>query len=165
MVFAVGSNNGGQLGDGSDEDRRSTAVQMVSPIGSGNRHVAAGGQDTVILDKNGRVYAVGSNRKGQLGDGSTGDAVRTAVQMASVGADNVQVAAGWSTSLVLKGSGETYAVGENNQGQLSDGSTADRSTPVQMRQFSQEITGATSVAAGAYSSFVVAKSDVVPQLS
>ena len=75
-VWAAGSNDSGQLGDGTTKDR-STAVAMES-VGVGNLQVAAGNHHTLILRGDGAVYAVGRNSDGQLGDGALGRARRAA---------------------------------------------------------------------------------------
>eukprot|EP01050_Picozoa_sp_SAG11_P012977 SAG11_NODE_1484_length_4826_cov_4.020309_1_plen_191_part_10 len=69
------------------------------------------------------VYAVGGNQWGQLGDGTTGGIRSTAVAMASIGAGNLQMAAGTWHTVVLRGDGAVYAVGWNFDGQLGDGTT------------------------------------------
>ena len=62
------------------------------------------------------------------------------------------IASGTSHNLALKANGTVWAWGLNNQGQLGDGTTANRSTPVQV------LTGAMAIAAGGSHSLAV-KSD------
>jgi alpha-tubulin suppressor-like RCC1 family protein len=54
------------------------------------------------------------------------------VQVTSLGSNNAEVAAGGSHSLVRKTDGTVWAFGYNNRGQLGDGTTCDRNTPVQV---------------------------------
>ena len=77
----------------------------------------------------GACFSFGDNRDGQLGDGST-TARHSPVEIASLGSDNAQVAAGESHSLILKADGRVLAFGKNDSGQLGDGSTTNRSSPV-----------------------------------
>jgi len=69
--------------------------------------------------------------------------VRTPVQvpgLTGVGA----IAAGFHHSLAIKGDGTVLAWGDNNEGELGDGSTAQVAGPVQVT----DLTGITQVAAG-----------------
>ncbi|WP_020505794.1 RCC1 domain-containing protein [Lamprocystis purpurea] len=59
-------------------------------------------------------------------------------------AEMQRLAAGWYHSLVIKTDDSLWAWGLNNSGQLGDGTTADRVTPIQV------LTGVAAVAAGAF---------------
>ena len=67
-VWAWGSNNFGQLGDNTLVDH--FAPQRILPAGSGVMAIAAGIFHTLILKKNGSVWAWGANNAGQIGDGT-----------------------------------------------------------------------------------------------
>lgn len=71
-VYGAGANDFGQLGDGTTIDR-STPVAMNVINGSGikAKEVVTGFGTTVILTQAGRIYTVGNNTNGQLGDGTT----------------------------------------------------------------------------------------------
>ena len=77
----------------------------------------------MILKQDGSVWVTGSNRHGQLGDGSYTDR-RNFVRVVSSGA--IAVAAGEYHSMVLQQDGGVWATGRNNFGQLGDGSKIDR---------------------------------------
>jgi len=66
----------------------------------------------------------------------------------------VAIAAGEVHSLALKSDGTVWAWGLNNRGQLGDGSTTNRTTPVQV----SGLTGVMVIAGGAYHSLAL-KSD------
>jgi uncharacterized repeat protein (TIGR02543 family) len=105
--------------------------------------VAAGGEHTMILRRDGSLWAMGRNNYGQLGDGTT-DNKSTPVQvMTGVSA----VAAGAGHTMILRSNGTLWGVGANGNGQLGDNSTSNRLNPVQVT--SPFGTGATAVAAGA----------------
>ena len=55
-----------------------------------------------------------------------------------------QIAGGGSHSLALKSDGTVWAWGQNERGQLGDGTTSNRSTPVQV----SNLTGVIAIAAG-----------------
>lgn len=91
--------------------------------------VAAGYQHSLALAANGQVYAWGSGSSGQLGNGSTGSQTPLPVNLpAGVGA--TAVAAGFGHSLAIGSDGRLYAWGQNTAGQLGDGSTTQRTSPV-----------------------------------
>ena len=77
----------------------------------------------------GRVMAFGYNNYGQLGDGSTTNR-NSPVTVGALGSDNAQLVAGYYHSLVLKADGRVMAFGYNTNGQLGDGSTTQRNSPV-----------------------------------
>lgn len=75
-VYGMGSNYYGQLGNGSSGSNATTPVKM-SVFGNGSNEVPAarvqsGYGTTIITAQNGRIYAVGNNSHGQLGDGTSG---------------------------------------------------------------------------------------------
>eukprot|EP01046_Picozoa_sp_COSAG06_P042740 COSAG06_NODE_5489_length_3446_cov_2.584105_1_plen_858_part_00 len=149
-VLAFGRNDYGQLGDGSTTDRHSH-VEIASSLGGDNAQVAAGGNHSLILKTDGRVLAFGRNDCGQLGDGSTTDH-HSPVEIASLGGDNAQVVAGNAHSLILKTDGRVLAFGSNSQGQLGDGSTTDRHSPVEIASLGGDNA---QVAAGNYHSLIL----------
>ena len=74
---------------------------------------------------------------GQLGDGSTTNR-STPVQVKNVNGTGflsniAKISAGASHSMFLGSNGSVYACGYNSVGQLGDGTTTDRSTPVQVK--------------------------------
>ena len=71
-VYGAGSNYFGQLGDGTTTDR-STPVAMGVIDGTNIKalQVQTGYGTTIILTDNHKVYTVGNNGNGQLGDGTT----------------------------------------------------------------------------------------------
>jgi len=127
-LWAWGNNQHGQLGDGTTTNR-STPVQEAT---TANDWVAvdAGFYHSVALKSDGTIWAWGSNDGGQLGDGTTTDRL-TPVQEATAASDWVAVSAGDYHTVALKSDGTLWAWGFNNSGQMGDGTTTNRSTPVQ----------------------------------
>jgi uncharacterized repeat protein (TIGR02543 family) len=92
-----------------------------------------GGAHSLAVTSTGRVYAGGWNGVGQLGDGTTTNrssptlitfaALQTGETIQSVNAG------GGAHSLAVTSTGRVYAWGLNEQGQLGDGTTTNRSTP------------------------------------
>ena len=88
--------------------------------------IDAGLYHTLYIKKDGTLWSVGYNNKGQLGDGTT-DTRSTPAKVAS---DAVQAAAGNAHSLFLKKDGTLWAMGYNKYGQLGDGTNISRNKPV-----------------------------------
>ncbi|ABP54434.1 RCC1 domain-containing protein [Salinispora tropica] len=128
-VLAWGSNSNGQLGDGTTTNR-STPVTVGLPAGTTITALAAGRSHTLVLTSAGAVLAWGSNSNGQLGDGTTTDRSTPVTVGLPAGTTITALAAGYYHSLALTDTGAVLAWGGNSYGQLGDGTTTDRSTPV-----------------------------------
>ena len=153
-VWAWGTNRYGQLGDGTTVDKSSLApVQAMAP-GSGVTQLAAGWDHSLTLKSDGSVWAWGYNFFGQLGDGTTVNKL-TPVQVLAPGSGVVQLVVGTHHSLALKSDGSVWAWGWNGAGQLGDGTSVDKSVPVQVMASGS---GVTQLEAGSQSSFAL-KSD------
>jgi alpha-tubulin suppressor-like RCC1 family protein len=156
-VWAWGSNTFGQLGDGTTTPR-TTPVQVLGPGGTGYITdivgIAAGLSYSLALKSDGTVWGWGTNGNGQLGDGTTTQQ-NTPVQVVGPGGvgyltDVIGVADFSSHSLALKSDGTVWAWGMNSSGQLGDGTTTQRTTPVQVLGSGGVgfLTGVSAVAAG-----------------
>lgn len=128
-VWAWGANSSGQLGDTTTTTPRKLPVQAATP--SGVVAIAAGASHSLALTSGGLVYVWGSNASGQLGLGATPTFTSTPTQITSL-SGVVAIAAGANHSLAVKSDGSVWAFGANASGQLGDGSTTNRNTPVQV---------------------------------
>jgi alpha-tubulin suppressor-like RCC1 family protein len=91
--------------------------------------VASGSNYSIALDSNGNLWAWGENAVGQLGNGTTtAVAAPTAIQPPVAGVTFKKIAAGMQTSYAIDASGNMWAWGKNDFGQLGL-KTASR-TPV-----------------------------------
>lgn len=71
-VYGAGDNRYGQLGDGTTTNRSTpVAMQVIDGDTIRAKQVQSGYGTTVVLTTDGRVYTVGNNSNGQLGDGTT----------------------------------------------------------------------------------------------
>jgi alpha-tubulin suppressor-like RCC1 family protein len=133
-VLAWGNNRSGELGDGSAPTDQHTPVQVAGlGAGSGVVAVAAGESHALALLADGTVLAWGHNASGELGDGSAPTDHHTPVPVAGLGAGSgvVAIAAGGTFSLALRADGTVLAWGNNQSGELGDGSApTDHATPV-----------------------------------
>ena len=144
-LWSWGYNGSGQLGDGTAglTANKSTPVR-VQKINNRTKWkaVATGEDHTVGIDIDGTLWSWGKNASGQLGDGTTTDKstpVRVQ-QKTEEGAfeDNTTkwelVAAGGGHAVGIAEDGTLWSWGENGSGQLGDGTTANKSTPVRVQQ-------------------------------
>jgi alpha-tubulin suppressor-like RCC1 family protein len=90
--------------------------------------IAAGALHTCALIAGGTVRCWGSNTHGELGLGTTTDALTPAVVPGVSGAQ--AVATGGDDTCIVTGAGGVQCWGANDQGQLGNGSTADATSPV-----------------------------------
>ena len=130
-TYAWGSNFFGRLGDGTHVDRW-TPVQVAVPAGVTFTQVSAGTIRSLALGSDGNTYAWGANFAGALGDGTDTHRETPVQVLAPAGIIFTQVSAGTSHSVALGSDGHTYAWGNNSAGQLGDGSSEDKWTPVQV---------------------------------
>jgi uncharacterized delta-60 repeat protein len=131
-VVTWGNNGGGQLGDGS-------ATTRLSPVAvpglTGVVAVAAGIWHTVALKSDGTVVAWGYNLEGELGDGTTTDRLSPVAVSGLTGVVAVSSSKGGFHSVALKSDGTMRAWGYNLSGQLGDGTTTQRLSPVSVLGF------------------------------
>jgi alpha-tubulin suppressor-like RCC1 family protein len=130
-VWAWGLNLVGQLGDGTTIERL-TPVQVGVPPLSGVTAVAGGNNHSLALKSDGTVWTWGWNINGQLGDGTTTDRNTPAVVPIQSVSGVKALAAGQNYSVALKDDGTVWTWGQNLVGQLGDGTTIERHTPVQV---------------------------------
>jgi alpha-tubulin suppressor-like RCC1 family protein/serine/threonine protein kinase len=125
-LAAWGANSTGTLGNGLSNDS-DVPVNVLPQLLAGKTVVqlAAGGNHTLALTSEGRVFSWGDNKYGQLGNITSGNS-RTPVELnlrgALAGKKVVAVAAGAEFSLALTSEGRVAAWGLNDLGQLGDGS-------------------------------------------
>ncbi len=137
-----GLNTSGQLG----LDPSST-VSSSTPVGvpglSGATRLAAGFAHTCAVVAGGQVRCWGDNSSGQLGNGAT--SAFSAVPVPVPGLSGAtQISAGVSHTCVLLTSGQARCWGDNNSGQLGNGTLSNSAVPVVVTG----LTGATQIASG-----------------
>ncbi|KAK3270453.1 hypothetical protein CYMTET_21156 [Cymbomonas tetramitiformis] len=95
--------------------------------------VAAGGSCfSLFLTSQGQVFGAGYNYHGQLGSGNAYSSTYQTVTLMNDVSNVVAISAGDRHSLMLTGTNEAYATGDNNYGQLGDGSRSNRFSPVRV---------------------------------
>ena len=118
------------------------------------RDVAAGRSHTCAVRANGTVACWGSNGAGQLGDGTTTNRL-SPVPVAGLTDPVVAIAAGEAHTCVVVATGTARCWGDNSSGQLGDGTTTNRLTPVLVQGVGNAIGIATGGALGSSHSCAV----------
>ena len=132
-VYACGDGDDGVLGNASTRSNSKPTAVVGLPSAARVTALTSSWEGSGALLSNGSYYDWGYNAAGQLGNGSTSNsdvpmevkmptAVRQVFQGGS-GATNGQ-------SIAILANGSVWAWGDNNKGQLGDGSRTDSDVPV-----------------------------------
>ena len=148
-VWAWGNNGYGQLGSG-DGVYRQLPVQVVDF--SNGIAVAAGKYHSAALRNDGTVWTWGANPSGELGNGTWGwsTSQNRPVQVIDPSDPSgylthvIAIACGDEHAMALKEDGTVFAWGANNFGQLGDGTTGNKNTPVMV----SALNGVTAIKGG-----------------
>ncbi len=138
-----GTSGNGQIGDGTYLVR--TTPVDVSGLTSGVAAIRAGGAFTCVLTTSSGVKCWGQNGNGQLGDGTTTQH-NTAMDVTGLTSGVTAISTGFYHACALTTSGGVKCWGLNYSGQLGDGTTTDRATPVDVSGLTS---GAIAIATGA----------------
>jgi hypothetical protein len=136
-VWAWGSNWSGQLGNEIDEDKKWDETPKQVPAFGNVEAIAAGRAHTVALKQDKTVWTWGSGNEGQLGVAyipnlNPGDDEISDTPLPVNLTDVTAIAASEYSTFAVRSDKTARAWGDNNDGQLGDGTTTTRRTPVQI---------------------------------
>ena len=138
-LYSWGYNNYGKLGNGTTEN--SSMPICISDIensplkGKNIVNVYVHFSGMIAKDSDGKLYTWGDNGSGQLGDGTTNDS-NTPVCISDIessplkGKKIVDVYSDGFTIIAKDSNGKLYTWGDNNSGELGNGTTANSSMPI-----------------------------------
>jgi alpha-tubulin suppressor-like RCC1 family protein len=162
LLKCWGANDIGQLGDGSTTDRFTpvdvhTSATNSSPL-SGVVAVRGGGFYNCALLQTGTMKCWGNNNTGALGNGTETPSttpldVHTSAADSSPLSGVVAITTGFAHTCALLQMGTVKCWGYNASGQLGDGSTTDRFTPVDVHTSatnSSPLSGVVAIAAASF---------------
>ncbi|MDZ7796528.1 MAG: hypothetical protein U5N56_05580 [Candidatus Marinimicrobia bacterium] len=125
---------------------------IVYPLCAVEPMIAAGSNFSVALGSDGIIYAWGTNRFGQLGDGSTqrtNDPIEVDTSGALSGKTITAIAAGYHHTVALDLDGKLYAWGSNDHDKLGGGFADFHVSPIEVKTYG-DLNGKiiTAIAAG-----------------
>lgn len=127
-LWTWGYNTTGTLGDNS-VTHRSSPVQTVASSATYKR-ASCGQYHTAAIKTDGTLWTWGNNSNGQLGNNSLAHR-SSPVQTAAAGTNWKLVSGGYYHTAAIKTDGTLWTWGHNSYGDLGDGSTINKSSPVQ----------------------------------
>lgn len=111
-----------------------TSANVSSPvqvIGTDYVQISAGTQHAAAVKDDGTLWLWGSNTWGELGNNSSGTNLSSPIQTIAGGSDWILVKCGFDYTAAIKSDGTLWGWGNNQYGNLGDGSSTNRSSPVQ----------------------------------
>ncbi len=129
-VVTWGGGSEGQLGNGGTADA-TTPVTVTGLAGKNIGIVDAGRVVSIAINTvDGTVYTFGDNNYGELGNGLLTDATTPTQPADGYGPEQNSAPGGQAHTLQVRTDGTVSATGLNTYGQLGDGTTTQRNTPV-----------------------------------
>jgi alpha-tubulin suppressor-like RCC1 family protein len=145
-LYGMGDNTAGELGNSAPvwNDPNPTP----NPAASNVVAVAAGWDDSLFVKNDGTLWAMGSDYSGELGDGTSSGYTPNPIPTA-VASNVVAVAAGGLHSLFVTSDKTLHAMGNNEFGQLGNGTASDSTLPITVAS------NVVAMAAGGYHSLFI----------
>lgn len=138
QLYAFGKNRYGQLGNATNENTEEpnpTPALVTLPGATGApTEVAGGNMYSLALTSSNQLYAFGENRLGQLGNATNEgteepNPTPTLVTLPGATGPVTEIAAGSLHSLVMTSTGQLYAFGDNQFGQLGNATNEGTEEP------------------------------------
>lgn len=132
-LYGSGSDSFDQLGYGGEtgSSERAFTPKLISGV-SKVIEAAAGAESSYALESNGTVWGWGSNRYGQLGNGTSSTKYfKTPAEVPGL-TNVVSIVTYGSTAYALESSGKVWAWGDNSEGELGNGKTTQSDSPIEI---------------------------------
>ena len=133
-LYSWGYNGNGQLGTGNTTLQLIPTVVLLPSAFGDVLVVTAGFGSAYALNTDGVLYAWGGNDAGQLGITGTTVYKPTQVPFPTGAHAFTTISSGANHLIATTANGSVYAVGSNNNGQLGEGTTTNRSTLTLVRR-------------------------------
>jgi alpha-tubulin suppressor-like RCC1 family protein len=129
-LWGIGYNDWGELGDGTTTTRTSPVKIADNVIDASAAHSQSIGTEvhSLFVKSDKTLWAIGNNRYGQFGNGTTISSTRPVMVANNV----IMAVAGSQNSFFVKTDGTLWAMGDNSGGALGDGTTTQHLSPVQI---------------------------------
>jgi alpha-tubulin suppressor-like RCC1 family protein len=137
-VACWGDNSVGELGNGTTG---SSATPQTTPTlvpGLSNIVAVDGTSTHCALRGDGTVWCWGGNESGEVGNGTVAKAQPSPVLVSGLG-NVVAISGNDMHQCALRSDGTLWCWGDNDQGELGDGTTTNRATPVQVAGISNAV--------------------------
>ena len=125
-LYVWGDNYWGQVGNGTTENQL-TPLKILSDVSS----VSIQDFNTAAITTDGSLYVWGDNDDGQVGNGTTEDQLTPVKVLGDVSSVSLGICHGDNTAAITT-DGSLYVWGDNDDGQVGNGTTEDQLTPVKV---------------------------------
>ena len=130
-LFCWGWNDYGQLGNGMTSDKNTpTPISLGSESTSQVKEISLGFAHTCVIDTLNKLFCWGGNNNGQLGDASNTNRLTPTEIDLGIASYAVQVSLGYWHTCAIDSLNNLLCWGWNLMGQLGDGTSTNRNTPV-----------------------------------
>jgi len=146
-VSCWGSNEFGQLGDGTRENKH-VPNKVLLPLGKRVESLSSGSYHNCAIIDDDTLRCWGSNEFGQLGDGTTIERTNPVIISLGVGKTATSVSSGEGHTCAIMDDKTIKCWGDNSNGQLGDGTKSSSSSPIAISLGSQDL--ALSISSGSY---------------
>jgi alpha-tubulin suppressor-like RCC1 family protein len=123
--------------------RGEALAASTPPLLSNIQAIDAGGSHTCALTDGGDLKCWGANFSGEIGDGTTYNRFAP-MNVLGLSSGIIAISSGSEFSCAVTSEGQVKCWGKNEHGQLGDGTTVNRRTPVDVAGLSDDVTAITT---------------------
>ena len=144
-LYSWGNNQRGQVGSSNPDNQNEPMIKSPQELSIDGKikNIFISFNDTVYaVTEEGKLYSWGNNTKGQVGNGKSGDNVKQIESHLVEGIDGKvkDIVSGPHTVFVITEEGKLYSWGQNNKGQVGNGTdTGIQTTPYNINILSKKV--------------------------